>query len=178
MHTHTQQISAALQPGLHSPKPRVEHGQPGSSIRSVSGGAEQEVLLDGHVADERQDEQRHAEHDEPKRACYPHHPASLWAPAPPDQRIRDGPGRGDSEHPGAPHPQPSEGVNAENDARFTQISESMCRGPADAVPRWRGRMGGRERRRDEKAWHAGKQEKTAELLTFVTEGMTAAESKR
>lgn len=61
----------------------MEHGHPGSSIRSVSGGAEQKILLDGHVADERQDEQRHAEHDEPQRAGDPHHPASLRTQAPP-----------------------------------------------------------------------------------------------
>ena len=71
-------------PGLNSPKPGVEHIHPGSSIRSVSGGAEQEVLLDGHVADERQDEQSHTEHDEPQRAGDAHHLSSLRAAAPPE----------------------------------------------------------------------------------------------
>lgn len=54
----------------------MEHGHPGASSEPVPGRAEQEVLLDGHVADERQDEQRHAEHDEPERAGDAHHPAS------------------------------------------------------------------------------------------------------
>lgn len=67
---------------LDSPKPCMEHGHPGSSAESVSRGVERKVLLDGHVANERQDEQRHAEHDEPQRAGYAHHPASLRAPAP------------------------------------------------------------------------------------------------
>lgn len=139
--------STSVQPGLDSPKPRVEHGQPGSSIGSVSGGAEQKVLLDRHVADERQDEQRHAEHDQPQRAGDPHHPASLWAPASPDQRITDGPGRGDGEHPGAPHQRQSEGVD---DARFTQISEPMWGGRADAAARQRRRMGGEQEGRNAK----------------------------
>lgn len=62
----------------------MKHVHPGSSIRPVSRGAEQEVLLDGHVADEGQDEQRHAEHDEPQRAGDPHHPASLRDASPED----------------------------------------------------------------------------------------------
>lgn len=86
----------------------MEHVHPGPSIRSGSGGAEQEVLLDGHVADERQDEQRHAKHDKPQRAGDPHHPASPRDAAPPDQRIADRP-QGDGEHPGAPHQRQGEG---------------------------------------------------------------------
>lgn len=132
------QQSSAAQPGLNSPKPCVEHGHPGSSIRSVSGGAEQEVLLDGHVADERQDEQRHAEHDEPQRAGYPHHPASLRAPAPPDQRISDWPRRGDSEHPGAPHPRQMEGVDAKG-TRASRRFQSPC--GEQVKTRWRGGSG-------------------------------------
>lgn len=89
------QTNHHVRQGLDSPKPSMEHIHPGSSVRSVSGGAEQEVFLDGHVADERQDEQRHAEHDEPQRAGDPHHPASLRE-AEPGQRMT-------GEHPGAPH---------------------------------------------------------------------------
>lgn len=69
-------VNPAAKPGLHSPKPGVEHVHPRSSIRSVSGGADEEILLDGHVGDERQDEQRHTEHDEPESADDPDHPAS------------------------------------------------------------------------------------------------------
>lgn len=108
----------------------MEHGHPGSSTDSISGGAEQEVLLDGHVADERQDEQRHAEHDEPQRADYAHHPASLRAPAPPDQRITDGPGRGDGERPGASHPRQSEGVDAKT-TRTSNRFQGSWGGPED-----------------------------------------------
>lgn len=108
---------AAAQPGLDSPKPGVEHVHPRSSIRSISGGADQEVLLDRHVADERQDEQRHTEHDEPERAGDPHHPASVPAAAAaataaptPEHRIsaRAGAGgeyRGEREEPSASHQQ-------------------------------------------------------------------------
>lgn len=105
----------------------MEHVHPGSSIRPVSGGAEQEVFLDRHIADERQNEQRHAEHDEPQRAGDPHHPASLRAAAPPDQRITDrpGPGRGDSEHPGAPHQRQNEGGDAEI-TRAARRFQSPC----------------------------------------------------
>lgn len=86
----------------------MEHIHPGSSIRSISGGAEQEVLLDGHVADERQDEQCHAEHDKPQRAGNPHHPASLREANPPGRQIRGRAG-GESENPGAPHERQNEG---------------------------------------------------------------------
>ncbi len=125
----------AVQPGLDSPKPCVEHGHPRSSIKSISGGAKQEVLLDGHVADERQDEQCHAEHDEPQRADYPHHPASLRAPAPLDQLITDGPGRGESEYPGAPHPRQREGVYAKT-THASRRFQTPCREEEHA--RWRG----------------------------------------
>lgn len=173
---HSADQSAALQPGLDSPKPCVEHGQPGSSIRSVSGGAEQEVLLDGHVADERQDEQRHAEHDEPQRAGYPHHPASLRAPAPPDQRITDGPRRGDSEHPRAPHPRWNEGV----DARTTRASrrfQSPCGEGEQMRLRGSGNALAANRHVEMlKAGRANEDAQTADLWTLLTEAMKAKQS--
>lgn len=119
----------------------MEHRHPGPSIKSVSGGAEQEVLLNGHVADERQDEQCHAEHDEPQRADYPHHPSSLRAPAPPEQRITDGPGRGESEHQGAPHPRRSEEAKRAS-CRF----QRPC--AAEEQMRWRGSGDARAANRD------------------------------
>lgn len=154
----------------------MEHGNPGSSIRSVSGGAEQEVLLDGHVADERQDEQRHAEHDEPQRAGYPHHPASLRAPAPPDQRLTDGPGPGDSEHPGATHPRQSEGVDAETTLASRRF-QSLSRGHEQS--RWCGSGDAWAANRNAemlKAGEAKENAQTADLRTLLTEAMKAAES--
>lgn len=59
---------------LDSPKACVQQGHPGPSI---SGAAERKVLPDGHVTDEGEDEEHHAEHDEPQGAGYPHHPAPL-----------------------------------------------------------------------------------------------------
>lgn len=175
MQTHSQHKAHtdAPQAGLDSPKPRMEHGHPGSSIGSVSGGAEQKVLLDGHVADERQDEQRHAEHDQPQRAGDPHHPASLRTPAPPDRRITDrpGPGRGDSEHPGAPHQQQGEGVDAEA-ARVRSQSpwkEEARRGSGNAWAVYR-------RAETLKAWQANKDAQSAGLLTLLTEDMKPTES--
>ena len=53
-----------------SPKACVEQGHPGAS---VSGAAGQEVLPDGHVADEGEDEEHHAEHDQPQGAGDAHH---------------------------------------------------------------------------------------------------------
>lgn len=152
----------------------MEHGHPGSSIRSVSGGAEQEVLLDGHVADERQDEQRHAEHDEPQRAGDPHHPASLRAPAPPDQRITDGPGRGHGEHPGAPHPRQSEGVDAKT-TRAPRRFQSPC---GAGEERRRGSGDACAANRDagtQKAGQANEDAQTADLLTLLTEAVEASE---
>lgn len=52
----------------------MKQGHPGSSI---SGAADQEVLPDGHVTDEGEDEEHHAEHDEPQGAGYTHHSAPL-----------------------------------------------------------------------------------------------------
>lgn len=63
---------------MDSPKACVKQGHPGPSI---SGAAEQEVLPDGHVTDEGEDEQHHAEHDEPQGAGYTHHSAPLPEPA-------------------------------------------------------------------------------------------------
>lgn len=156
----------------------MEHGHPGSSIRSVSGGAEQEVLLDGHVADERQNEKRHAEHDESQRAGDPHHPASQRAAAPPDQRITDGPRRGDGEHPGAPHPRQSEGVDAKT-TRASRRFQSPC-GEA-AQMRWRGSgdaWAASSNAETQKAGQANKGAHTADLLTLLSEAMEAAESTR
>lgn len=97
----------------------MEHGHPGSAVRSVSGGAEQKVLLDGYVADERQDEQRHAEHDEPQRADDPHHPASLRTPGPPRREH--------GEPPGAPHQRQSERRGrGGDDARASGEWKSPC----------------------------------------------------
>lgn len=69
----------------------MEHVHPRSSVGSVSG---VDVLLDGHEADEGQDEQRHAEYDEAERAGVPQHPAALRAaaPPPPEERKRERPG--------------------------------------------------------------------------------------
>lgn len=120
----------------------MEHGHPGPSTESVSGGAEQEVLLDGHVADERQDEQRHAEHNKPQRAGYAHHPASLRAPAPPHHEISDGPARGDGGHPGAAHPRRSEGVAAEMTRASARSRGSWVGGRADAAATTHGRRNG------------------------------------
>lgn len=120
----------------------MEHGHPGPSTESVSGGAEQEVLLDGHVADERQDEQRHAEHNKPQRAGYAHHPASLRAPAPPHHEISDGPARGDGGHPGAAHPRRSEGVDAEMTRAPAGSRGSWVGGRADAAATTHGRRNG------------------------------------
>lgn len=63
---------------MDSPKACVKQGHPGPSI---SGAAEQEVLPDGHVTDEGEDEEHHAEHDEPQGAGYTHHSAPLPEPA-------------------------------------------------------------------------------------------------
>lgn len=95
----------------------MEHVHPGSAVGSISRGAEQEVLLDGDIADERQDEQRHAEYDEPQRAHKPYHPAPMEEAGPPAQRIRNRPGRGESEHPGAPHQRHGDGGDAERTRR-------------------------------------------------------------
>lgn len=154
----------------------MEHGNPGSSVGSVSGGAEQEVLLDGHVADERQDEQRHAEHEEPQRAGYPHHPASLRAPAPPDHRLTDGPGPGDSEHPGATHPRQSEGVDAET-TRAARRFQSLCR--AHEQIRWCGSGDAWAASRNAEMLKAGevnKDAQAADLRTLLTEAMKATQS--
>lgn len=70
---------------LDSPKACVKQGHPGPSI---SGAAEQEVLPDGHVTDEGEDEEHHAEHDEPQGAGYAHHSAPLRSPA--DTRTHRG----------------------------------------------------------------------------------------
>lgn len=159
----------------------MEHGHPGSSIRSVSGGAEQKVLLDGHVADERQDEQRHAEHDEPQRACDPHHPASLRTPAPPDPRITDRPGRGDGEHPGAPHPRQSEGGDADT-TRASRRFQSPCEKEEEEEGeqmRWRGSgdaWAASRRVGLQKAGQANTDAQKADFLTILTEAMNATES--
>lgn len=79
---------------MDSPKAWVKHGHPGPSI---SGAAEQEVLPDGHVTDEWEDEEHHAEHDEPQRAGYTHHPAPL-----PDDALNSRAGCGCSGHQDAP----------------------------------------------------------------------------
>lgn len=79
----------------------MEHVHPRSSIGSVSG---VDVFLDGHEADEGQDEKRHAEYDESERAGVPQHPAAQRAAAPPRERKRERPGGEKSERGGAPHP--------------------------------------------------------------------------
>lgn len=67
-----------------SPKARVEHVHPrpaAAAAARVFGAREDGVLLYGHVADERQDEQSHAEHDQAEGAEDAHHDASLSFPA-------------------------------------------------------------------------------------------------
>lgn len=60
----------------------MKQGHPGPP---VSGASEQEVLPDGHVTDEGEDEEHHAEHDEPQGAGYAHHSAPL-----PDRALTSG----------------------------------------------------------------------------------------
>lgn len=79
---------------LDSPKAWVKHGHPRPSI---SGAAEQEVLPDGHVTDEWEDEEHHAEHDESQRAGYTHHSAPL-----PDDALNSRAGCGCSGQQDAP----------------------------------------------------------------------------
>ena len=84
----------------------MKHVHPGPSVRAgvFRRRAEEEVLLDGHVADERQDEQGDAKHHQPQGARYAHHAASLLTypgttledeateqrpPEPPHPRLRD-----------------------------------------------------------------------------------------
>lgn len=64
----------------HSPKARVKHIHPRPAAARVFGAREDGVLLYGHVADEREDEQSHAEHDQAEGAEDAHHDASLAFP--------------------------------------------------------------------------------------------------
>ena len=80
------------------------HPLPSVSVGVSRRSAEEEILLDGHVADERKDEQGDAEYHQPEGARNAHHAASLLTypgktledeaaeqrpPEPPHPRLRD-----------------------------------------------------------------------------------------
>lgn len=64
----------------HSPEARVKHVHPRPAAARVFGAREDGVLLYRHVADEREDEQSHAEHDQAEGAEDAHHDALLSFP--------------------------------------------------------------------------------------------------